>query len=297
MKQFVNLNGGFFLMGSDSFYPEEGPVHEAFVEPFSIAAHAVTNLEFADFVEQTGYLTVAERPVQRDLASNQLSPRQEPGSLVFTPSTHPVDLKNWRAWWNWVPGASWRHPRGPESDIKGLENHPVVQVAYEDAIAFASWAGARLPTEPEWEFAARGGLESATFAWGEELNDGLLANTWQGMFPYENLGARGWIYTAPVGTFPANGYGLYEMTGNTWEWTSSPWSSRHRPEKSCCPRPDHKESEFEGATRVLKGGSHLCSPSYCLRYRPAARSRQAVDSATTHIGFRLARSWDKGTLL
>ena len=277
-------------MGSDAFFPEEGPVHEASVHPFAIARHAVTNAEFARFVEQTGYVTVAERHLNpRDLGA-KIPLSSDPGSLVFMPTEHPVDLSNWQLWWQWVPGASWRHPRGPESGIEGLSEHPVVQVCYEDANAFASWAGARLPTENEWEFAARGGLESATFAWGEEPNDGLRANTWQGSFPYENKGAMGWVYTAPVGSFPANGYGLYEMTGNTWEWTSSRWNSRHRPTKSCCPQPSEIQLETQGGSRVLKGGSHLCSPSYCLRYRPAARSQQTEDSATTHIGFRLAQS-------
>lgn len=277
-------------MGSDAFFPEEGPVHEASVHPFAIARHAVTNAEFASFVEQTGYVTVAERRLNPDDLGAKGSLSADPGSLVFMPTDHPVDLGNWRLWWQWVPGASWRHPRGPDSGIEELSDHPVVQVSFDDANAFASWAGARLPTEKEWEFAARGGLESATFAWGEEPNDGLRANTWQRAFPYENTGAMGWVYTAPVGSFPANGYGLREMTGNTWEWTSSQWSSRHRPTNSCCPQPSEIQLETHRKSRVLKGGSHLCSPSYCLRYRPAARSQQTEDSATTHIGFRLARS-------
>jgi formylglycine-generating enzyme len=290
VSDFVTLPGGKFLMGSEAFYPEEGPVHETFVESFEISRHAVTNAQFADFVEQTGYITVAERPVDpSDLGASAHS-SIDPGSLVFTPTDNAVDLANWRLWWKWVPGASWRHPRGPGSDIATLLSHPVVQVSYEDANAFASWAGARLPTEEEWEFAARGGLESATFAWGEEPNNGSRANTWQGSFPFDNQGAKGWVYTAPVGSFPPNGYGLYEMTGNTWEWTSSLWRSRHRPANSCCPAPPEAEGHSPGRSRVLKGGSHLCSPSYCLRYRPAARSQQTEDSATTHIGFRLARS-------
>lgn len=285
MTEFVTLTGGRFVIGSDLFYPEEGPVHEVTVAPFAVARHAVTNAEFQEFVRQTGYLTVAERP----LTSGDYAGSTEPGSLVFTPTDGPVDLADWRQWWRWVPGASWQHPRGPDSSLEGLENHPVVQVAFEDASAYASWAGARLPTEKEWEFAARGGLDQATFAWGEEPNDGTRANTWQGEFPHLNTGARGWVSTAPVGSFPPNGYGLYEMTGNTWEWTSTPWTTRHTPEPSCCPTTQETHDGRGRGSRVLKGGSHLCSPSYCLRYRPAARSQQTEDTATTHIGFRLAR--------
>lgn len=289
MTEFVDLPGGTFLMGSDEYYPEEGPVFETTVHPFSLARYAVTNAYFARFVEETGYVTVAEREVSLWEHGGRGHTATEPGSLVFTPTAGPVDLTDWRQWWRWVPGASWRHPRGPGSTVEGLDDHPVVQVSFEDATAFAEWAGARLPTEKEWEYAARGGLEGATYAWGEEPNDGHLANTWQGNFPYENTGARGSTYTAPVGSFPPNGYGLYEMTGNTWEWTTTPWTSRHHPSRSCCPEPGTLLSPFTQGTRVLKGGSHLCSPSYCLRYRPAARSQQTEDSATTHIGFRLAR--------
>jgi len=283
---FVELTGGTFRMGSEAFYAEEGPVHDAHVGPFAIAVHAVTNRDFAAFVDATGHVTVAERELDpadfpgADLAS------LEPGSLVFTPTDGPVDLRDWRQWWRWTPGASWRHPRGPESTIDGRDDHPVVQVAYADAVAYATWSGARLPTEAEWEFAARGGLDGATYTWGEEPNDGTRANTWQGRFPYDNTGALGHIYTAPVGSFPPNGYGLHEMTGNTWEWTSTPWTSRHAATGCACGPGAEPGSP---ASRVLKGGSHLCAPEYCLRYRPAARSEQSEDSATTHLGFRLAR--------
>jgi sulfatase modifying factor 1 len=285
--EFIDLPGGSFRMGSDAFYAEEGPVHEAHVEPFAIARHAVTNAEFAAFVDATGYLTVAERPLDpADFPDAELE-SLDPGSLVFTPTDGPVDLRDWRQWWTWIPGASWRHPRGPDGDLDGRERHPVVQVAYADALAYAEWAGARLPTEVEWEFAARGGLDGATFAWGEEPNDGTRANSWQGRFPYENTGIFG---TAPVGSFPPNRYGLHEMTGNTWEWTSTPWSSRHTPDEHCAPGHGHHGEGAATGQRVLKGGSHLCAPEYCLRYRPAARSAQSEDSATTHIGFRLART-------
>lgn len=300
MVAMIRLGGGAFRMGSDDFYPEEGPVHVARVAPFEIAETAVTNAEFAVFVAATGYRTVAERPL--DPADFVGAATLAPGSLVFTPTAGPVDLDNWRQWWRWVPGASWRHPRGPGSEPAGPD-HPVVQVAYADAQAYAAWAGARLPTEAEWELAARGGLEGATYAWGETPNDGTRANTWQGRFPYRNAGASGWVSTAPVGAFPPNGYGLRQMTGNTWEWTSSAWRPRHDadarsatasgdPGGGCgCHGGGQEEGSPTGTTgsRVLKGGSHLCAPEYCLRYRPAARSPQTEDSASTHLGFRLAR--------
>ncbi len=283
---FVSLDGDDFRMGSDDFYPEEGPAHAARVDPFAIARFAVTNRDFAAFVAATGYVTIAERPLDpADFPDAELD-GLDPGSLVFTPTKGPVDLEDWRQWWRWTPGASWRHPRGPGSDISAMDDHPVVQVAYADAVAFAEWSDARLPTEVEWEFAARGGLAGATFAWGDEPNDGTRANSWQGRFPYLNTGSNGWVYTAPVGSFPANGFGLHEMTGNTWEWTSTPWSDRHPLEEHCGPSHHHEHV----TTLVLKGGSHLCAPEYCLRYRPAARSAQSADSAASHIGFRLARN-------
>jgi sulfatase modifying factor 1 len=279
----VSLPGGAFFMGSD-FSVEEGPVHEEWVEPFEIDVFAVTNAQFADFVTATRYLTVAERPIDIPGADPV-----EPGSLVFTPTGGPVPLTDWRRWWNWVPGANWRQPYGPTSSIEGSDDHPVVQVAFEDASAYAAWAGKRLPTEVEWEYAARGGLDRATYAWGEETNAGApFANTWQGHFPYQNDGAHGWKGTSPVGSFPPNAYGLFDMTGNTWEWTTTPWSDRHAdPATTCQCSP---AAAAESARRVLKGGSHLCAPEYCLRYRPAARSPQTEDSAATHVGFRCASS-------
>jgi formylglycine-generating enzyme len=286
VSEMVRLDGGTFRMGSDRFYPEEGPAHDVTVAPFEIDRYAVTNDRFAAFVEATGYITVAERPLDAAAFPDAGLDSVEPGSLVFTPTTGPVDLRQWQRWWRWVPGASWRRPHGPGSDLHGRGDHPVVQVAYPDALAYAGWAGARLPTEAEWEYAARGGLDGATFAWGEEPNDGTRANTWQGRFPYRNDGARGWVYTAPAGSFPPNGYGLHEMTGNTWEWTSSPWRARHQVGGCGC-TPDQSGA---ASSRVLKGGSHLCAPEYCFRYRPAARSPQTEDSAATHIGFRCARS-------
>ena len=287
MSGFVHIDGARFLMGSDRFYPEEGPVHEESVVSFSIAPFAVTNHEFAEFVDATGYISVAERSLNlADFPEANLE-SVEPGSLVFTATAGPVDLDEWRQWWRWVPGADWRHPTGPGSDLTGLDDHPVVQVAYEDATAFAAWAGARLPTETEWEYASRGGLVAATFSWGEGLNDGSKANTWLGAFPYENVRASGEPLTAPVGSYPPNGFGLFDMTGNTWEWTSTIWSDSH--DAHCMPGAHHEMDNHELVSRVLKGGSHLCAPEYCLRYRPAARSAQAESSAATHIGFRIAR--------
>lgn len=296
-SDMVQLDGAAFLMGSDSFYPEEGPVLEARVGSFELARHSVTNRQFAEFVSSTGYVTTAERPLDpADFPGADLASRQ-PGSLVFVQTDGPVDLRGWRQWWRWVPGASWRHPSGPHSDLTGLADHPVVQVSFEDASWYAAWAGMRLPTEAEWEFAARGGLLGATYAWGEEPNDGTRANTWQGRFPYLNTGAQGWVGTAQVGSFPPNGYGLFDMTGNTWEWTSDFWADRHADSGGCtcsCGPSDSSRlaSVALGETtprRVLKGGSHLCAPEYCLRYRPSARSAQSEDSATNHIGFRVAR--------
>ncbi len=223
------------------------------------------------------------------------------GSLVFTPPSHPVDLRNLGAWWSFMKAADWRHPYGPKSTIEGLDDHPVVQVAYADALAYAQWAGKDLPTEAEWEFAARGGLEDTEFAWGDEFTpDGQhMANTWQGAFPHENLNLDGYERTTPVTAFPANGYGLHDMIGNVWEWTSDWYSQKHATDakSSCCipenPRGARAEDSFDPAQpnikiprRVVKGGSHLCAPNYCRRYRPAARQPEAIDSSTTHIGFR-----------
>jgi sulfatase modifying factor 1 len=219
-----------------------------------------------------------------------------PGSLVFRPTSGPVDLRDWRQWWDWVPGANWRHPFGPDSGIEDRLDHPVVQVAYPDAAAYAHWAGRRLPTEAEWEYAARGGA-TTTYAWSDDVALGgqLMANTWQGRFPYRNDGALGWVGTSPVGTFPANGFGLVDMIGNVWEWTTTQFSAHHRldgPVESCCGPPGAAWPATSDLApdptinQTLKGGSHLCAPEYCLRYRPAARSPQSQDSATTHIGFR-----------
>jgi len=276
-------------MGSVSFYPEEAPVHTVTVAPFAIERHQVTNAQFAAFVEATGYLTVAERPPDPAWYPGASPADLVPGALVFRPTPGPVDLRDWRQWWTWTPGASWRQPWGPGSSVADRAEHPVVQIAYPDAGAYAQWAGRRLPTEAEWEYAARGG-STATYSWGDDVRPGgrLMANTWQGSFPYRNDGAAGWVGTSPVGTFPENGYGLVDMIGNVWEWTTTEFGGHHRVSGAatgCCPPPAVPDPTVYQA---LKGGSHLCAPEYCHRYRPAARSPQTQDSATTHIGFRCA---------
>ncbi len=221
-----------------------------------------------------------------------------PGSLVFRPANGPVDLRDFRNWWEWVPGASWRHPEGPRQHVGGRELHPVSHLAYGDALAYARWAGKDLPTEAEWEYAARGGLEQKVFAWGDEFapKGRMMANTWQGEFPWQNLLTDGYELTSPIRSFPPNGYGLYDMTGNVWEWTSDWFTPGHQPDadKPCCV-PSNPRVESDALSyghgeaiprRVIKGGSHLCAPNYCLRYRPAARQSEAVDTSTSHIGFR-----------
>jgi formylglycine-generating enzyme len=300
-KNMVWVPGGTFLMGSNDFYPEERPVHRVAVDGFWIDEHPVTNAQFRRFVKETGYLTVAERPLDPTAYPGVDPSLLVPGSLVFRKTRGPVDLRDVRAWWAYVPKANWRRPEGPGSNLGGRERRPVVHVAYEDAEAYAKWAGKDLPTEAEWEYAARGGLEGATYVWGEDFapKGKMMANTWQGNFPWQNLKRDGYEGTSPVKAFPPNGYGLYDMAGNVWEWTSDYFSSRHPKEaaKPCCvprnPRVDSPEgSHAKGhpgeniPRRVTKGGSHLCAPSYCLRYRPAARQGEAVDTSTSHIGFR-----------
>jgi formylglycine-generating enzyme required for sulfatase activity len=276
---------GTFRMGSDGFYPEERPVREVAVEGFWIDTYPVTAAQFRRFVRDTGYVTVAERPLDAADYPGADPDLLVPGSLVFHKTPGPVDLDDYRSWWAYVLGASWRRPGGPGTTINGRDRHPVVQIAYEDAEAYAAWAGKDLPTEAEWEYAARGGLDGATFAWGdEERPDGLaMANTWQGEFPWENLRTDGFEGTSPVGSFPPNGYGLYDMTGNVWEWTAAWFTQRTADAPCCAPEP------LSGETfprRVIKGGSHLCAPNYCLRYRPSARQGEMIDTATGHIGFR-----------
>jgi formylglycine-generating enzyme required for sulfatase activity len=290
----VWIPGGEFAMGSADFYPEERPVHRVEVGGFWIDATPVTAWQFRAFVRETGYVTVAERPLDPAAYPDADPALLVPGSLVFRRTRGPVSLLDYRQWWAYVPGASWRRPGGPGTSIDGRDRHPVVHVAHEDADAYARWAGGELPTEAEWEFAARGGLEGATFAWGDEdtPRDKPMANTWQGEFPWQNLKLDGYEGTSPVGSFPPNGYGLFDATGNVWEWTADWFAPRHADAASspCCAPPESSFRAGEpGANiprRVIKGGSHLCAPSYCLRYRPAARQGETVDTSTGHIGFR-----------
>ncbi len=299
--KMARIPGGTFLMGSNDHYPEESPAHRVTVGDFWIDRYAVTNAQFRQFVSETGYVTVAECPLDPRLYPDAAPDALVPGSLVFRTTVGPVDLRDYRNWWAFVPGAFWRCPAGPGSSISGRAQHPVVHIAYADAAAYAAWAGKALPTEAEWESAARGGLEGAVYTWGDDCapEGKMMANTWQGAFPWQNLQTDGYAGTSPVGAFPPNGYGLYDMAGNVWEWTADWWASRHPDEAShpCCapvnPRGGTPEGSCDPAMptsliprKVIKGGSHLCAPSYCLRYRPAARSPEAVDSATNHLGFR-----------
>jgi formylglycine-generating enzyme required for sulfatase activity len=292
-KGMVWVPGGTFRMGSDSHYPEEAPSHEASVGGFWMDEHPVTNLEFMRFVKATGHVTFCERAPDASQYPGAKPEMLVAGSVVFRKSAGPVDLGNPYNWWDWQAAADWRHPDGPDSSIGGRERHPVVHVAYSDAEAYADWAGKELPTEAEWEFAARGGRHGDEFAWGSELmpKGKAMANTWQGEFPYENLLLDGYEGTSPVGTFPANGYGLIDMIGNVWEWTSDWFTSNREPASPCCGA-DPRAASIDGndpaaiPRKVMKGGSHLCAPNYCRRYRPAARMAQPVDTSTCHLGFR-----------
>ena len=290
-----------FRMGSDVHYREEAPAQLVTVSGFWIDRFQVTNEDFARFVADTGYLTAAERTL--DSADFPGAPAENlvPGSLVFTRTTGPVDLRHSNQWWTWTPGACWRRPEGAGSALEGRERHPVVHVAYEDAAAYASWAGKELPTEAEWECAARGGVDGAEYAWGDEQLPGgeYPGNWWQGRFPFENAPLDGFEGLAPVGSFAPNGFGLHEMTGNAWEWTSDWYTNRHPgdPDKPRRvppdPRGDTVASSYDRAQpqfviprKVIKGGSYLCADSYCKRYRPAARRPQMIDTGMSHIGFR-----------
>jgi sulfatase modifying factor 1 len=295
------LEGGTFLMGSNLHYPEEAPARPVAVGSFHIDRHLVTNRDFTRFVAATGYVTTAEVAPDPAAYPGMAPELAQPGSLVFRPTASRVDLRDVSQWWEFCFGADWRHPLGPRSSLDGIEDHPVVHVTAADAEAYARWAGKELPTEAEWEFAARGGLNAAEFAWGDERTPGgrMLANFWQGEFPWQNTLADGFERTSPVGTYPPNGYGLYDMIGNVWEWTAD-WYARWTAPvtaKPCCtprnPRGGDELASCDPATpgvkigrRVLKGGSHLCADNYCQRYRPAARHAQAIDTSTSHIGFR-----------
>ena len=297
----VWIPGGTFDMGSDAHYPEERPVRRVTVEGFWMDRTPVTNDAFTRFVAETQHVTFAEIPPNPADYPGAKKEMLYAGGLVFVKASGPVDLRDFRNWWTFKRGADWRHPRGPNSTIKDREQHPVVQVAFSDAEAYAKWAGKTLPTEAEWEFAARGGLEGAEYAWGNELTvDGkLMANFWQGEFPWQNFKEDGFEGTSPVGAFPPNGYGLVDVTGNVWEWTTD-WYAQPAaapPLKSCCaprnPRGadesesyDPRQPEIRIPRKVIKGGSHLCAPNYCRRYRPAARFPEPIDTSTCHLGFR-----------
>jgi len=299
----IHLPGGTFAMGSDRLYPEEAPVRRVSVDPFWIDETPVTNDQFAAFVASTGHVTFAEiAPDPKDYPG--MAPDlAQPGSAVFEMTRVPVDTAV-PTWWDFRIGASWRAPLGPGSSIDGIGDHPVVHVAYADAEAYAAWAGKALPTEAEWEFAARGGLDGADYAWGSELapEGAMLANYWQGLFPFANQLIDGDLRTSPVRSYPANGYGLYDMIANVWEWTTD-WFARPKMERkakgSCCvpanPRGGTRGGSIDRRDptrfprKVLKGGSHLCAENYCQRYRPAARYAQPIDTTTGHVGFRCVR--------
>ncbi len=296
----VWIPGATYRMGSEQHYPEERPVHRVSVDGFWMDRAPVTNTAFEQFVRATAHLTFAEIAPNAADYPGAKPEMLKPGALVFIKPPHRVDLRNFQNWWHFVFGADWRHPRGPNTSLEGLEQHPVVQIAYSDAEAYAKWAGKTLPTEAEWEFAARGGLEDAEYAWGNELKpEGkLMANFWQGEFPWQNLAEDGFEVTSPVGSFPANGYGLVDVVGNVWEWTTDWYTSGStEPIKACCtphnPRGgkeadscDPRQPEIRIPRKVIKGGSHLCAPNYCRRYRPAARFPEPIDTSTSHLGFR-----------
>jgi formylglycine-generating enzyme required for sulfatase activity len=308
--RMVWIPGGEFTMGSDaeSAWPEERPAHRARVDGFWLDRAEVTNAQFRAFVEATHYVTTAEKPPVLEDIMSQVPPgtpppapeKLVPGSMVFTPPAGRVDLRDFSQWWTWTPGADWRHPEGPVSSIEGRDDHPVVQVSWDDAVAYARWAGERLPTEAEWEFAARGGLDAKPYTWGDgpPADDRILANIWQGEFPHTNTAADGYGGTAPVGSFPPNGYGLYDMAGNVWEWCAD-WFDRdlYRRRAGAGPivnpagpeRSSDPSRPFE-RLRVHRGGSFLCNDSYCSRYRPSARHGNSPDTGMSHLGFRCALS-------
>jgi formylglycine-generating enzyme required for sulfatase activity len=268
----------------------------------------VTNQQFAQFVNATGYFTLPERAASAADYPGAKAEMLAPSSVVFIRPPRGADRGNHYNWWAYVAGANWRHPRGPASSIKDLMDHPVVHFAYQDAEAYAHWAGKELPTEAEWEFAARGGLDGAEFVWGDDLtpNGEHMANTWQGEFPWQNLMEDGYERTSPVASFPANGYGLYDMAGNVWQWTTDWYQEHGQIDSPCCTMENPRGGTREGSCdsqlpdikiprKVIKGGSHLCAPSYCRRYRPAARMAQSIDTSTCHVGFRCIAREDRSS--
>lgn len=296
-KGMVLIPGGSFTIGSDDpVYVEERSAVDVTVDRFCMDQTEVTNAQFAEFVAATGYVTIAERPLSQEQFPGLTDEERSPGSLVFHLADSHQKQVPLLSWWQWTPGANWKHPFGADSAIAGKENYPVVHIAYDDAVAYANWAGKSLPTEAQWEFAARGGLDSATYTWGNQYSE-RKANTWQGIFPFFNTRADGYVDTAPVASFPSNGYGLYDMAGNVWEWTSD-WFGidHHHKAHQVNPIGVSQQESFdsnkpeEPALHVIKGGSYLCAPNYCSRFRPAARESEAPDTGTTHIGFRLVKN-------
>ncbi|MBS0290322.1 MAG: formylglycine-generating enzyme family protein [Proteobacteria bacterium] len=302
------IPGGEFTMGTNDPLSmlNERPAHQVKIDGFWMDEHLVTNADFQKFVNATGYITTAEKKPDWEQLKAQLPPHTPkpddsklvPGSLVFTPPAHPVPLNNLTLWWRWTAGANWRHPEGPKSEIKGRENHPVVHVSWEDANAYAKWIGKKLPTEAQWEFAARGGLKDKRFPWGDEFrpHGKFMANTFQGQFPHHGVAEDGYIGTSPVKAFAPNGYGLYDMVGNVWEWTND-WyrADTHANENPICHNPTGPSNSFDPLDiytikRVIKGGSFLCHVDYCESYRPCARRGETPDTGTSHIGFRLVRN-------
>jgi formylglycine-generating enzyme len=308
--EMVWVPGGEFTMGTDSELgrADEKPAHRVRVDPFWMDEHEVTNAQFRRFVDATGYLTTAEKPpdldeIMRQVEPGRTPPRKEdlvPGSLVFVPTAGPVPLNDATLWWKWTPGACWRHPEGPGSTIDGKDDHPVVHVSWDDAVAYAKWAGKRLPTEAEWEFAARGGLDGKPYAWGDEppSDTAIHANIWQGDFPYRNTALDGYERTAPVKSYAPNGYGLYDVAGNVWEWCADRYRADLYPQRAgagVIVNPPGPSESFDprnprADSRVQKGGSFLCSDSYCSRYRPGARHGCSPDTGMSHVGFRCVRS-------
>jgi formylglycine-generating enzyme required for sulfatase activity len=300
-QKMVLITGGEFWMGgNDPAMQDALPQHRVSIDTFLIDATEVTNSEYAEFINATNYLTIAERVPDAADFPGVPSDLLVPGSVVFSAPSHPVSLNNELQWWRFIPGADWRHPEGPNSNIYDRMNHPVVHIAYEDALAYAKWSNKRLPTEAEWEFAARGGLDRQPYVWGSEFtpNNNYQANTFQGEFPVRNSAEDGFQSTAPVASFSANAFGLFDMAGNVWEWTSDWYDPHHYQERAQYgvahnpkgPEKSGDPNEPGVSKKVQKGGSYLCTDQYCARYMPGSRGRGAPDTGSNHVGFRLVRS-------
>ncbi len=310
-RDMVLIPGGTFMMGArDTEFarPDEFPKHPVHVDPFYMDIHEVTNAQFSAFVEATGYLTIAERKPDWNTLKKQLPPgAPKPddslliaASLVFSSPSQTVDKNDFQSWWKWQPGANWRHPQGPTSTIESLDNYPVIHVAWEDAMAYAKWAGKRLPTEAEWEFAALGGNDQNIYPWGNEKIDdtSIKANSWQGTFPYFDQGADSWVGLAPVQQYPPNDYGLYDMAGNVWEWTNDWYHHDYYQTVSQTtpslnpqgPIESHDPAEPYTSKKSIRGGSFLCNDSYCAGYRASSRMKSPIDTGMSHLGFRCVKA-------